>query len=186
MSDCCTVLSHSVVSNSWLWVCLYVCVWVCLHSRVHLSQSASFWDIPNKEMKALFSIRIFTAHLSAPSVHHSEPGIPNSALGVRRLWEIQSEASLECRGEPRCLEVSSYSFSLSHSQLALKDIHVLVDRMKGSLVRVSQKPECEVDISYLWKCKAKDVGHRVLLRTELSFPSFSRKKRFWKLADSWD
>ena len=45
--------------------------------------------------------------------------------------------------------------------------------MKAALVRVSQKPECEVGISYLWKCKARDVGHRVLLGTELSFPYFS-------------
>ena len=49
--------------------------------------------------------------------------------------------------------------------------------MKAALVRVSQKPECEVGISYLWKCKARDVGHRVLLGTELSFPYFSAPER---------
>lgn len=43
----------------------------------------------------------------------------------------------------------------------------LGDSMKAALVRVSQKPECELGIATM-EMQSQE-GHRVLLRTELSF-----------------
>lgn len=132
----------------------------------------------NKEMKALFSIRIFTAHLSVPSVHHSEPYIPNSALGKRRPWEIQSEASL-VQG---CTKVSgglSCSFSLSHPAAGSQGQPHLGGAAWQAVTGQShcQKPECELGISTT-EMQSQGVCHRVLLRTELSFLFLSSRVFF--------
>lgn len=56
---------------------------------------------------------------------------------------------------------------LKLTYLALKDMHLLAESMLAALIRVSQKLKCEAIISQLQKGDARNVGHRVFLRTEL-------------------
>lgn len=92
-------------------------MWICQCVKVYHSRSASLGDAPNKGIKDLLYIKIFTAN---PSVHHSQPYMPNPILWgddiLENLWgDDILETSPGGRNGLEFLEASSFSFSRSHS-----------------------------------------------------------------------
>lgn len=71
-------------------VCLIICMFTYMGIPMYQSQSASRRNMPNKNIRDLFHIKIFTAY---SSVQHKQFYMSNRILGEMRSWETQSVAS---------------------------------------------------------------------------------------------
>lgn len=77
--------------------CVCLIIYMLMYVGIPMCQSwyASLRNMPNKKMRDLFHIKIFTAH---PSVQHKQLYMSNPISGEVSSWETQSMASPGGRG----------------------------------------------------------------------------------------